>query len=188
MPSRLKRIYGFRDLHFITCSCYRRQPLLGTNHSRDVFLRILEQVRRKHSFEVVGYVVMPEHFHILIGEPEKGNPSTVLQVLKQGVARRLLKPARKRQRNQPMLWQERELPRRERHFWQARFYDFNVYSNEKRFEKLRYMHANPVKRGLVSAPELWTWSSFRAYMYGESSVVKIDELEAVRPKKDQLQK
>jgi len=87
-----------------------------------------------------------------------------------------------------MLWQERELPRRERHFWQARFYDFNVYSNEKRFEKLRYMHANPVKRGLVSAPELWTWSSFRAYMYGESSVVKIDELEAVRPKKDQLQK
>src|SRR5438270_9816569 len=60
MPSRLKRIYGFRDLHFITCSCYRRQPLLGAKHTRDVFLRIFEQVRRKYKFEVVGYVVMPE--------------------------------------------------------------------------------------------------------------------------------
>ena len=86
-----------------------------------------------------------------------------------------------------MLWQEIEVSGRERHFWQARFYDFNVYSNEKRFEKLRYMHANPVKRGLVSAPELWAWSSFRAYMYGAPSVVKIDELEAVRQRKEQLQ-
>src|SRR5881394_804332 len=101
MPSRLKRIYGFRDLHFITCSCYRRRQLLGTRHARDVFLRIFEQVRRKHKFEVAGYVVMPEHFHILIGEPEKGNPSSVLQILKQTVARRLLKPARRRRSNQP---------------------------------------------------------------------------------------
>ena len=81
MPSRLRRIYGLRDFHFITCSCYRRQPLLGTRHAREVFLRIFEQVRRKYQFEVVGYVVMPEPFHILIAEPEKGTPSTVLQVL-----------------------------------------------------------------------------------------------------------
>ena len=64
MPGRLKRIYGFRDLHFITCSCYRRRQLLGTKQARDLFLRIFEQVRRKHKFEVVGYVVMLEHFHI----------------------------------------------------------------------------------------------------------------------------
>ena len=182
MPSRLKRIYGFRDLHFITCSCYRRRQLLGTRHARDVFLRIFEQVRRKHKFEVAGYVVMPEHFHILIGEPEKGNPSSILQILKQTVARRLLKPARRRRNNQPMLWEE-GLPVQNRHFWQARFYDFNVYSNEKRFEKLRYMHRNPVKRGLVSSPELWAWSSFRAYMYTEPSIVKIDELEPRNTKK-----
>jgi putative transposase len=200
MPSRLKRIYGFRDLHFITshptdrntgarrgprCSCYRRQPLLGARHARDVFLRIFEQVRRKYKFEVVGYVVMPEHFHILIGEPEKGNPSTVLQVLKQSVARRLLKPARKRRRNQPMLWTEADSSLQKRHFWQVRFYDFNVYSNEKRAEKMRYMHENPVKRGLVPSPELWRWSSFRAYHYRESSVVKIAQPDAIREKKQQ---
>ena len=73
--------------------------------------------------------------------------------------------------------------RSEPSFRQARFYDFNVYSNEKRFEKLRYMHRNPVKRGLVSLPELWPWSSFRAYMYAEPSIVKIDELEPRNTKK-----
>jgi putative transposase len=126
MPGRLKRIYGFRDLHFITCSYYRRQQLPGTKHARDVFLRIFEQVRRKYKFEVVGYVVMPEHFHILVGEPEKGNPSTVLQILKPTVARRLLKPARRRRNNQPMLWKDGR-PVQNRYFWQARFYDFNVF-------------------------------------------------------------
>ena len=75
MPSRLKRRYGLDDLHFVTCSCYRRRPLLANERARDVFLRIFEQVRRKYRFEVVGYVVMPEHFHILIGEPYRGDPS-----------------------------------------------------------------------------------------------------------------
>ena len=182
MPSRLKRIYGFRDLHFITCSCYRRRQLLGTRHARDVFLRIFDQVRRKYKFEVVGCVVMPEHFHILIGEPEKGNPSTVLQILKQIVARRLLKTGQKATKQSTHAVEGRSY-RSEPSFRQARFYDFNVYSNEKRFEKLRYMHRNPVRRGLVSLPELWPWSSFRAYMYAEPSIVKIDELERRNIKK-----
>ncbi len=45
--------------------------------------------------------------------------------------------------------------------WQARFYDFNACTERKRVEKLRYMHNNPVKRGLVLEPEQWRWSSFR---------------------------
>jgi REP-associated tyrosine transposase len=180
MPSRLRRIYGMRDFHFITCSCYRRQPLMATRHARDVFLRIFEQVRRKYKFEVVGFVVMPEHFHILIGEPETGDPSTVMQVLKQTVARRLLKTARKRKSDQPMLWRAEDCDMPNRHFWQVRFYDFNVYSNEKRAEKLRYMHENPVKRGLAPSPELWAWSSYRAYHCGEPSIVKIAELDGLR--------
>ena len=175
MPTRLKRIYGLRDLHFVACSCCRRQPLLGTKYSRGIFLRVFEQVRRKYRFEVVGYVVMPEHFHIPVGEPEKGTPSTVLQVLKQTVAQRLLKSKRKRRYSQPTLW-KREPPNKKRHFWQVRFYDFNVYSNRKVMEKLRYMHRNPVKRGLVASPELWAWSSFRAYYFGEKSVVTIERL------------
>jgi putative transposase len=59
-------------------------------------------------------------------------------------------------------------------FWQARYYDFNVWSERKFVEKLRYIHRNPVKRGLVERPEDWAWSSFRHYLSGERSVVEIE--------------
>jgi putative transposase len=62
----------------------------------------------------------------------------------------------------------------QRPFWQARYYDFNVHNEEKRVEKLRYMHRNPVKRGLVEKPEEWAWSSFRHYATGEIGAVEIE--------------
>ena len=60
-------------------------------------------------------------------------------------------------------------------FWQTRFYDFNVWTERKRLEKLRYIHRNPVTRGLVASPELWPWSSFRWYRCGEVGPVKIND-------------
>ncbi|HUL35776.1 MAG TPA: transposase, partial [Candidatus Eisenbacteria bacterium] len=85
----LKRFYGRRDLHFVTFSCYRRRPFLGTARARNRFVRILDEVRLRYAFALIGYVVMPEHVHLLIGEPGTGNPSKVLQVLKQRVSRAL---------------------------------------------------------------------------------------------------
>jgi REP element-mobilizing transposase RayT len=70
----LRRFYGRRDLHFVTFSCYRRRPYLGTAGARNRFVRILDEVRQRHAFALLGYVVMPEHVHLLIGEPAKGNP------------------------------------------------------------------------------------------------------------------
>jgi len=70
MPSGLHRTYGAHHLHFITCSCYQRLPLLRAARSRDRFLHILEQTRQSYRFVVVGYVDMPEHIHLLITEPE----------------------------------------------------------------------------------------------------------------------
>ena len=170
----LRRYYGAEDLHFITCSCYRRRPLLGSARRRDLFLAILEQVRRGYGFVVVGYVVMPEHVHLLISKPEKGTPSTVLQVVKQRFSRRVLGRLRRTSRTgQLWLWDEEAVEAG--HVWQRRFYDFNVWSERKRVEKLRYMHRNPVERGLVSAPGEWRWSSYRQYACGEAGRVKINE-------------
>ena len=107
MTRRLHRYYGAGYLHFITSSCYRRQALLGSAHRRKLFLEILEQVRCRYRFVVIGYVLMPEHFHLLISEPERGNPSIVMQVLKQNFARYLLAEWRKRQSlEQQCLWKE----------------------------------------------------------------------------------
>jgi REP element-mobilizing transposase RayT len=95
---------------------------------------------------VIGYVVMPEHIHLLITEPEISNPSKVMQVLKQRTARALLPKRKRKNPRQGSLFADASQPRA---FWQARFYDFNVWTTKKRVEKLRYMHRNPLKRGFA---------------------------------------
>jgi putative transposase len=142
------------------------------------FSRVLEQVRRRYQFVVVGYVVMPEHFHPLVSEPQEHIPSRVMQALKLGFARRVLAEQRRR-RNPSQAALFEHVPRQ---IWQARFYDFNVWSARKRVEKLRHMHRNPVKRGLVESPELWCWSSYRAYAFLERGPVLINRWEVLKMK------
>jgi putative transposase len=168
--TNLNRCDGQGYLHYITTSCYQRRPMLALASKRDLFVEILEHVRRRYHFVVVGYVAMPEHIHLLLSEPERGNPSTVMQAVKQGFARRILGRLR---------FQAATEPRREchgeEHIWQRRFYDFVLWSAEKRHEKLHYIHQNPVKRGLVDKPEQWRWSSARHYLLGESGPVLVNE-------------
>jgi putative transposase len=153
VPAGLKRYYGQQHLHFITSSCYQRRPFLKTPESRNIFLAALERFRRLYCFDVLGYVVMPEHFHLLISEPERGDPSKVMQVLKQNVAKRTCVDAER--------------------LWQKRFYDFNVVTRKKMIEKIKYIHRDPVMRGLVTSPELWEWSSYRTYAFGEPGQVLV---------------
>jgi putative transposase len=146
-------------------------PLLAKPQHRDLLLEVLEQVRRRYRFVVAGYVVMPEHVHLLLSEPERGNPSKVMQAIKQGFARRLLREG--------SLW---NAALDSGHIWQARFYDFVVFTDKKRVEKLRYMHRNPVKRGLVLEPQQWEWSSYRHYADGERGIVLVNEVQKAEMK------
>jgi putative transposase len=194
---KLHRYYGAQHLHFITCSCYHRQPILGTPERRDRFVNILEETRSKYRFVVHGYVVMPEHFHLLTTEPEIGDPSVVMKVIKERFSKQVhaLEGGGERQtqrggcpthRGFCDVWAtaESELALKvppQTHpnpdptkIWQKRFYDFNVWSAKKHAEKLEYIHSNPVKRGLVERPEDWPWSSFRHYQTGEQDVVEIE--------------
>jgi putative transposase len=173
MPNRLHRYYGAGYSHFITTSCYQRLPLLGSPQNRDLFLCILEQVRRRYRFVVSGYVIMPEHVHLLLSEPERGDPSVVMKALKQGFARRLLSHLRVAASSyQLSMWGG---PLDQSRIWLPRFYDFVIFTEKKRVEKLRYMHRNPVKRGLVVKPQEWWWSSFRHYAYDERGPVLVNE-------------
>jgi putative transposase len=158
MPWGLKRYYGTGGMHFITWNCRERRPLLGTAVRRDLLLTVLERMRERDCFAVIGYVVMPEHVHLLLSEPLMGNPSKVIQAVKAGVSRRL---AAKGEFSGE--------------FWQRRFYDFNLWSSHKEVEKLKHMHRNPVARGLVENPEDWRWSSYRSYACGEPGLVRIND-------------
>jgi putative transposase len=133
MPLGLKRYQREGDDHFITFSCYCREPYFVTPSSKDTFLHSLEQTRCRYNLEILGYVIMPEHVHLLMSEPADHEIplSKALQALKLSVAKLLTR----------------------RPFWQTRYYDFNVFTHNKRVEKLKYMHRNPVTRGLVERPE-----------------------------------
>jgi len=152
MTKGLARYQQCGCFHFITFSCYHRLPCLGTGSAPCQFERSLETMRVRYDFVVCGYVVMPEHVHLLVSEPKKAILSKAIQALKLSVS----------------------VQNRERPFWQPRYYDFNVHNEEKRVEKLRYMHRNPVKRGLVEKPEDWPWSSFRNYATGIRGIVEIE--------------
>ena len=158
MPSRLKRFQQTNDFHFLTFSCFRRLPLFHTAAARDLFLAELEAARMRYQFGILAYVVMPEHVHLLLTEPEEVALSTALQMLKQNVSRKAKRFG---------LYQASHA------FWETRYFDFNVWTRAKQTEKLRYIHRNPVTRGLVEKPEDWVWSSFRHYLLGERGVVEI---------------
>jgi putative transposase len=145
-------------------------------------------MRMRYRFAVVGYVVMPEHVHVLISEPLISDPSTVVQAVKLGFVQRwrgvsplLAQSAREKWGTQREKWGTQKWgvqsveTSASGQFWQSRFYDFNVWSQRKVLEKLKYMHRNPVVRGLVDEPDDWKWSSYRSYAYGEDGLVWIDD-------------
>ncbi len=141
-----------------------------------MFVKELSRVRREYGFLLVGYVVMPNHVHLLMSEPKKGTPSTVMHMLKQRASRKLRRKGRVSWKGQLALRFPKfvaEVPQ----FWQPRFYDFNVYSHKKKKEKLEYMHANPVVRGLVRHPKDWPWSSFSFYAKNEPGLAGIDAVD-----------
>jgi putative transposase len=147
----LERLQAEGDLHFVTFSCYHRCAYLESSAMRDLFEDGLQKAHLRYRFDVVGYVVMPEHVHLLVSEPGRELLAVALQALKLSVTRRA----------------------RTRPFWLPRYYDFNVRTDAKRIEKLNYIHWNPMKRGLVDRPEDWRWSSYRYYQTGERGRVTI---------------
>jgi putative transposase len=151
MPLHLKRFQQEGEDHFLTFSCHNRQPYLNTPASRTLFTETLEATRIRYKFEVLGYVVMPEHIHLLLSEPIEKPLSSAIQALKLSVSKQST----------------------QRPFWLPRYYDKNILTRDQRIDTLHYIHRNPVKRELVSRPEDWPWSSYRHYTLNEPGPVKI---------------
>jgi len=147
------------DIHFVNFSCNCNRKYLDSTRMKELFKRSLEKMRKRYDFCVIGYVEMPDHVHLLVSEPNKAVLAKALQALKISVS--------KQQKQQP--------------FWQRHYFDFNVFTERRYIEKLRYIHRNPVRAGLVEKPQDWVWSSFRHYLTGEVGTVEIEsELTATR--------
>ena len=154
MPSGLKRFQQAGSLHFVTFSCFHRLPLLEVPEAAETVEAVLEATRARHRARVYAYVLMPEHVHLLINEPESIRLAQFLKATKQAASRKLRGPHEK--------------------FWQDRYYDSNINGEKARSEVIRYINRNPVVRGLVEKPQDWAWSSFRHYTTGAKGTIEIE--------------
>ena len=161
MPTGLQRFQKSGQSHFLTFSCYRRQPKLNNPENYDLFVQCLEDMRRHFAMSIYGYVVMPEHVHLLVDEPHHATLADAIHFLKLSFAKRL---------------RSRKHATESSSFWQKRYYDRNVRDAQEFTVKLRYLHRNPVERGLVKEPAEWKWSSYRHYALREIGTVEIESV------------
>jgi putative transposase len=163
MPYGLRRFQRSGQSHFVTFTCYHRRRGFHSPAVYDLFVQVLEEMRCRFALCVYGYVVMPEHVHLLLSEPPRGLLADAMHYLKLSLAKRLKGGV----------------------FWQKRYYDRNVRDEREFVEKLRYIPRNPVKVGLCELPEDWPWSSFRHYALREKGVVEIESEWTVRGRERQ---
>ena len=158
MSRGLRRSQKSGQSHFVTFSCYRRQPNFASADVYDLFPLCLEDMRRRFAMRIYGYVVMPEHVHLLLSEPEHGTLADAMHYLKLSFTKRLR--SRRQSLAQVSVQKARTGAPATGLFWQKRYYDRNVRDAEEFAIKLRYLHRNPVERGLVKEPGDWMWTVF----------------------------
>ncbi|MCD4823231.1 MAG: hypothetical protein K8S55_01375 [Phycisphaerae bacterium] len=164
------------DSHLLTFSCFNRRPFFRSNRACGWFLENLISAQRKAPFDLWGYVLMPEHVHLLILPADGVKMSAILYTLKQPVTIRAITYIR---RHTPTFLRRMEDTQPNGkvayRFWQrGGGYDRNLRAVSDVHEKLKYLHENPVRRGLVSCAEDYHWSSARAWLTGDDGDVPVN--------------
>lgn len=153
-------VYGKGHLHLVTCTCFQKQAKLGEEKHRDVFLRLVEEVRVKFRFAVVGYVVMPDHFRLLMREPAIDTAANAVEMIESRYRRRYNSSARS-----------------DEQVWEGRFSDTHVVGPVAVASALVQMHGEPVRAGLAATAEEWKWSSASAYAGLPEGVVTVERVQ-----------
>jgi putative transposase len=159
MAKSREPVYGKGHLHLITCTCYQKQHKLGLEKHRNVFARLLEELRVKFRFGVAGYVVMPDHFRLLMAEPSVDTAANSIATLQQRYQRRYNASARSTEQ-----------------VWESKYSDVHVLGRERIEAQLTLMHQEPVKAGLVDNATDWEWSSARSYAGLPEGVVTVEHV------------
>lgn len=157
--------------HFITFSVNRRRRLLDLAQPKRIVLGVFNYVIEKHVARCAGFVIMPDHVHALIWFPEPGQLSPFMHEWKRQSSLRIRAWYRENAANYVADFGEGK------RFWQPKYFPFEIYTTRRAEEKLRYMHLNPVRAGLVERAVDWPWSSVRWYEQGRSVGVPVTRLD-----------
>lgn len=172
-----KHLPKFNDTsyaHFVTTRTYESVHYFSNQEFSHILLEEIRFYSEEYAFDVLGYVIMPDHVHLLLWWDKQEKPglnvSKIMQGIKAGSARRIIDLMKHKGSEQVLRPTRIEYDGSKSHkrnlryrIWQPRFYDFNVHNEEKLLEKLDYMHNNPVKAGLVQSPADYKWSSCKDY-------------------------
>ncbi len=157
-----RRIYDSEGhIHFVTFSCFKRRTFLQQDQAKGIVIGQLQLQLTERAGVCSGFVIMPDHVHALVWFPKPSQLSSFMNKWKDQSSHEIKKLYRNRF---PNYWGQLD---DDEPIWQARYYGFNIWTMKKFEEKLDYMHANPVRAGLVERAIDWKWSSARWYLHGK---------------------
>ncbi|HUS47631.1 MAG TPA: hypothetical protein VM098_05900 [Phycisphaerae bacterium] len=162
--------------HALTFSCFRRQPFFSGQFAPGWFLESLDAARTAEPFDLWGFVIMPEHVHLLVLPGDSSRIARILWRIKKPLTDRVLEWVAVRSPEfLPRMEHRREDGRVVHRFWQpGGGFDRNLWNARLIHKELSYMHENPVRRGLVAKAADWPWSSARAWAEGVDVPLRID--------------
>jgi len=173
---RLRHYDDIGTARFVTVACHRRLHLL--THGRDItdVLEEIESARRRYGFLILGYVVMPNHFHVVLLPKRPIKAGRVIGEIKSKSARKILSRWRTADVRDLRRLQVIRDGKPRVVFWLRRCYDHNCRTLEDVREKIEYCHMNPVRGGLVVHPGQWRWSSFGWYCGSDKGPISVDPI------------
>ena len=161
--------------HFVTSTILEWLPVFTTAASCDILVESLEFCRREKGLRLYGWVIMEHHFHAVVDGPDL---SQIMADLKKFTAKRLIEQLPKEGRNWLLTelnyYRQRHKTRSTYQVWQEGFHPQAVFTDAVMQQKLDYLHANPVRRGLVASPEHWRYSSAHEWLGGAPPVLRCD--------------
>ena len=169
------------EARFVTFCCHNKLPLLKDERDCLIFLDELDKACTKYNFGILGYVVMPNHIHLVLLPSPDMKLGLVIGEIKSLSARRILNRWRSDGKHIP---NSIRVTREERYkvvFWQRRCYDRNCRNEKEVWRSIEYCHNNPVTLGLVEDSSGWRWSSYNCYVGKREAPLSIDLVEANNP-------
>jgi len=139
-PPRLDRVIPRNPVFFVTACTYRRRRVLANKRVAVLFVEFAERAYSEHNIAVGRYVIMPDHLHLFVCGPDDLELGRWVGMLKQCLEKQVV------------------LGGSARHFWQRRFFDHVLRSDESYNQKWNYVRANPVRAGLVTNPDDWPYA------------------------------
>ena len=178
MPLRGRSNLVDEHFFFATTTIVKFARIFVDDECCDVLVRNIKHYQKRYHFVILGYVIMPSHFHWIIQvEPEKGTISDIMRDIKKYSAWDLIELLRISGRTQfDPLFRYEAVPYRDQSHkvWMKRFHDQVIRSEKMFFSRLRYIHNNPVEAGIVKRPEAYKYSSARNYILGDDSILSVD--------------